>query len=79
MGLAVTSGGVGEMGETVGVDVGVGLRGATVGDGGRTVAEAGGVGAVSSPPQAAANTITTARKPTSQPKRSRFFPIPYLD
>ena len=64
------------MGETEGVDGGVGLRGATVGDDGRAV-EAG-VGVVFPPPQATATAMATAMSTTSQPTRNDFLPISYL-
>jgi hypothetical protein len=76
--VAVVPDGVGDTGEAEGVDVGVGLGSATVGDDGRAVGEAAGVGVFFSPPQATARRIAMARERPSQPTTNGFLPIPNL-
>jgi len=75
----VAVGGVGDAtGLALGEGAGVRVGGATVGDDGLTVAEAGGVTIVSSPPQAAARRTAMARAKLSQPTTNDPLPISYL-
>jgi len=80
VGVAVASGGVGEGGETVGVDVGVALgRTVAVDDAGAGDAGAVGFGLVSSPPQAAPIRTAVAKASTSEPAGHLALLIAYLD